>query len=196
VACFYISYLDYIIEMIMVSIRADATRAEVDKYIVGNFGEVSIMMLELVVAVMNAPWPEATSNHPWSTVFMKWWARISGPFIVNWVDSGTRNHIMHLAKCVNDNFIIIDREIVELVLISHAPINPPVTIIRGVTLISVGRINELILSKVIHLIALPAVIDSAARSKVGLIILISSLIDINELHRLGPQRTASLKRIE
>jgi len=127
---------------------------------------------------------------------MNWWAMIRGPFIVNCVDRGTRNHIMHLAKWVSDSFSIIDKFIVILVLISQAAINPIVTIISGVTLINVGKINELVDNKVIHLMALPAVIDIEASSIVGAIILISSLMDINVLQRLGPQRTARLKRIE
>lgn len=115
---------------------------------------------------------------------------------MNCVDSGTRNHIIHLAKWVSDSFIIIDVFIVMLVLISQAPINPVVTIIRGVILISVGKMNVLVVSRVIHLIPLPAKMDVAASNMVGAMIFISSLIAINELQRLGPQRTARLKRIE
>lgn len=79
---------------------------------------------------------------------------------------------------------------------SQAIINPMATIISGRILISVGKINELLDSSVIHLIALPAVIDIVARSIVGAIILISSLIAINELQRLGPHNTARLNRKE
>lgn len=127
---------------------------------------------------------------------MKWWAIIRGPFIVNCVDRGTRNHIIHLAKWVMASFIIRDVFIVRLVFISHAIMNPVVTIMIGITLINEGRINVLVDSRVIHLIALPAVIDIAASSIVGVIIFVSSLIDIKVLHRFGPHKTASLKRIE
>lgn len=60
----------------------------------------------------------------------------------------------------------------------------------------VGRINVLIVRKVNHLIALPAIIDIVPSIIVGRIIFISSLIERKELVKLGPHRTISLNRAE
>jgi len=82
------------------------------------------------------------------------------------------------------------------VLIIHAINSPVVIIINGVNFISVGNINILFVKSIIHLIVLPAMIDIVPRNIIGIIILICSLMSINELDKLGPQRTTKLNRTE
>lgn len=92
---------------------------------------------------------------------------INGPFIVNWVDRGTRNHIIHLAKWVMVVFISNEGAWDSLVFINHAIRNPAATRMSGIILIGVGRIKGLFDRSVSHLIALPAAIDIDARRIVG-----------------------------
>lgn len=86
--------------------------------------------------------------------------------------------------------------VIKLVLSIHASNRPREIIIIGISFIIVGKINELFVNNIIHLIILPAKIDSAPRSIVGLIISIFSLILVNGLDKLGPHNTARLNRIE
>jgi len=51
----YLSYLDYSREITMVDIRAAASSADIDRYMVGYLGEVFIKIFELMVAVLNVP---------------------------------------------------------------------------------------------------------------------------------------------
>jgi hypothetical protein len=83
-----------------------------------------------------------------------------------------------------------------LVLIIHAIIKPEVIILIGINLINIGSINILLVKSIIHLIALPAKIDIDPRSIVGVIILMVSLILVNELDRLGLHKTTKLNRAE
>jgi hypothetical protein len=112
------------------------------------------------------------------------------------VDSGTKNHIIHLAKwCIYKswaNEILFD----ILQLINQANAKPKEIINRGAIFIMVGRINVFIVRKVNHLIALPAIIDIVPNIIVGRIIFISSLIERKELVKLGPHRTINLNRAE
>jgi hypothetical protein len=84
----------------------------------------------------------------------------------------------------------------RLELIIHALSKPRVIIIRGVILSRVGKINRLFDNSIIHLIDLPAIIDITPNSIVGIIMFISSLIEENELHKLGPHNTTMLNRTE
>jgi hypothetical protein len=103
---------------------------------------------------------------------------------------------MHLAKCDIEYSTIADFCIDKLVLIIHAITNPKEIIIRGISLISVGNINILLVNNIIHLIDLPAIIDIEPRSIVGTIIFKFSLILVNELDKFGPHRTTNLNRVE
>jgi len=83
-----------------------------------------------------------------------------------------------------------------LVFSIQARIRPIVIIMIGINFIIIGRINELFVNNIIHLIILPAKIDRLPRSIVGPIISIFSLILVNGLERFGPHNTAKLNRIE
>lgn len=83
-----------------------------------------------------------------------------------------------------------------LVLIIHARRSPVEIITRGIIFITVGSINILLVNKVSHLMALPAMMDIIANNIIGLMIFIFSLIDRNELERFGPQSTTNLNRTE
>jgi hypothetical protein len=142
------------------------------------------------------PCPDIISSHPWSIDFIYWWAVIKGAFIINWVERGTRNHIMQLAKWVFDKSIISDFDLDELVLIVQAIAKPRVIIKIGRSLMSIGRINVLFVSIIIQLIDLPAIMDIVPSIIVGIMISIFSLILISGLDRLGPHSTTKLNRIE
>lgn len=153
-------------------------------------------MLAWDVAVKNAPWPDIISNHPWSIVFMKWCAVFNGAFIINWVDNGTKYHIIHLAKWDNGSKDERDFIVDGFELIIQANNNPVLIINNGSSLINIGNIIMLVVSKVNQLTALPAIIDIMPSSIVGRIIFIFSLMLMNALDKLGPQSTIKLNRTE
>jgi hypothetical protein len=81
-------------------------------------------------------------------------------------------------------------------LMIQANINPDEIMIRGISLIIIGRMKICVVRNVIHLIDLPATIDINPSNIVGPIILVSSLILRNELAKFGPHRTIILNRAE
>ena len=166
------------------------------RYIVGCFGVIWSKIFELSIDVLNVPWPDIISNHPWSMFFIYWWAVCKGIFIINWVDSGTRFHIIHEAKCVSDKFKLDDLFEDILVLIIHAVNNPMLIINSGVILIRDGSMYILLVSNIAHLMDLPAIIDIVPSSIIGMMIFICSLMWRNGLDRLGPHSTTKLNRTE
>lgn len=83
-----------------------------------------------------------------------------------------------------------------MVLINQANTKPEVIRTNGIIFILSGSINMLFVNIVAHLIALPVVIDKIASNRVGVMILVFSLIARNGFERFGPHRTISLNRTE
>jgi len=67
---------------------------EISKYELVEIGVYAIIVLDLEIIRLFIPCPEDCSNHPWSTVFIRLCVKKNGAFIVNCVDSGTKNHII------------------------------------------------------------------------------------------------------
>jgi len=158
-----------------------------------------ILLIRVLFNVINerfAPWPDITSNHPWSIVFIKWWDEIRGAFIRNWDDKGAKYHIEQDAQWLYCCLIKIERLLEVLEVIDH-PIRRPIrTIMSGDNLSLKGKINTFLLIIGNHDIILPLTIDIKDRLIIGIaIILFSSILNIG-LQELWLHKVANLKRVE
>ena len=68
---------------------------DISKYELGVCGIFFIIDDDTAIIFDIIPWPLIFSNHAWSTNFKYSCPIFIGCIIMNWVDNGTRNHIIH-----------------------------------------------------------------------------------------------------
>lgn len=76
-------------------------------------------LVEEVESMYWTPFPPRISFHPWSLVFRSRWLRDRGQAIVNWEDSGVRNHMEVVVFVVIWLSIELGGQVVVFVVISH-----------------------------------------------------------------------------
>jgi len=168
----------------------------VTRYELAVLGEWIIIVLFIISSHLLDPWPEYTSNHPWSISFNSPWAVWRGAFIINCDERGTKNHIIHDAWCFIGILIALaGRSVLDLV-IYHPRIKPIATIIIGNIFINDGRINDMFLTGGSQAMQLPDRIDTKDRNSIGAIIIDSSLILIILAFEFDDHIVTRLKRIE
>ena len=115
--------------------------------------------------------------------------------MMNWVDSGTKNHIVHEAKCEK----LIDRYLLLLVLYldDPHPINTPTSIIIvGMIFIHRGSLHLALIFGIIHTMTDPDTTDKTDIVTIGLITAGDSTEDEHGLCSRGPHRVITRNRIE
>ena len=80
-----------------VPIRVTIDDAIVIKYVGGDLGELILTTLFRCINESFILRPEEFSVQPWSIAFKYICAVLVGHFIKNWVEIGTRNHIIQMA---------------------------------------------------------------------------------------------------
>lgn len=69
--------------------------ADINKYEFGVWGAFFIIDDDIFIILDIMPCPLIFSNHAWSTNFKYLCPIFIGCIMINWVDSGTKNHMVH-----------------------------------------------------------------------------------------------------